>query len=62
MVPPAAGQRFDGRRLHRGDGSGGPGWLGWLGWPRPYGKIRHETTSKAVKPIRNTADTAATVA
>ncbi len=27
----------------------------------PYGKIRHEATSKAVKAIRNTVDTTATV-
>jgi hypothetical protein len=56
MVPPPTGRRIDGRRRRRAAGAGGPERLGG---PRPYGKIRHEDTSKAVMPIRSTADTTA---
>lgn len=42
----------------RGAGDRG---LGGIGRRRTYGKIRHEDTSNAVRPIRKTVDTAATV-
>ena len=57
MVPPPASHRFDGRRLRRWAGDGG---LDRTGGPLAYGKIRHEDTSNAVKPIRRTVDTVAT--
>jgi hypothetical protein len=59
MVPPPTGHRIDGRRRRRSDRARGPDRLGG---PRPYGKIRHEDTSKAVMPIRSTADAAASAA
>jgi hypothetical protein len=59
MVPPATGHPIDGRRRLRCSGARGPDRLGG---PPPYGKIRHEDTSKAVMPIRSTADTAASAA
>ncbi len=58
MVPPPTGHRRDGRRLGWCAGDGG---RGGFGRPLSYGKIRHEATSKAVKPISNAVDTATTV-